>query len=199
MPQLEPLTADDDRIADPLLEDLVASFGYRPNALLTLARKPGLLPVLMDLVQLVARDEAQVSVEMRFLAACEASRRAGCLYSACHAAHALLHSGTAPEKIAALEHFPTSSLFSDRERAALHLARAGGTLPVTGAQVAFDAARTVLDEAEIIDVLAVVALFGWFNRWNSLVGSALEPIPAAVIPEIPWLQKMRAVSEASQP
>ena len=190
-PQLAPLAADDDRAADPLLEDLVASFGYRPNALLTLARRPGLLPVLLELIRLVVRDDSTVSFELRFLVACEASRRAGCLYRASHAAHALLHAGIPSEKVIALDRFRTSPLFSAKERAALELAHAGGTLPVTGAQAAFDTARPALDEAEMIDVLTVVARFGWFNRWNSVVGCEIEPEPAAIIPAIPWLKQMR--------
>ena len=42
--RIAPLHESDPRSRDPVLEELVDFVGYRPNALLTMARKPGVVP-----------------------------------------------------------------------------------------------------------------------------------------------------------
>nr|EIU3283443.1 hypothetical protein [Pseudomonas aeruginosa] len=41
--RIAPLHESDPRSRDPVLEELVDFVGYRPNALLTMARKPGVV------------------------------------------------------------------------------------------------------------------------------------------------------------
>ena len=188
--RIAPLAASDPGASDPLLEDLVAFVGYRPNALLTMARKPGLLTAVLGLVQAALRGEGVLSPELRFLVACEASRGAGCAYSATHAVHAAHHLGIPWAKLAALPDAQRDDLFSPRERAALAIARAGATLPVAGVDDAFRQVEVFFTEAERLEIVAAVALFGWFNRWNSLVGSELEATPAEVMEHVPWLSGM---------
>jgi len=48
--RIAPLHESDPRSQDPVLEDLVNFVGYRPNALLTMARKPGVVPALLKLL-----------------------------------------------------------------------------------------------------------------------------------------------------
>ncbi|MCB2069105.1 MAG: carboxymuconolactone decarboxylase family protein, partial [Ottowia sp.] len=35
-------------------------------------------------------------------------------------------------------------------------------------------------EAQIVEILGVVAMFGFLNRWNDSMGTPLEPVPTAV-------------------
>lgn len=189
--QVEPMSAEDPRSKDPLLEDLVRFVGYRPNALLTMARAEGLLPAILQLVQIALRNERAISQQLRFLLACEASRVAGCFYSAVHAAHATLHLDVPAEKLAALEEFATHPAYTAAERAALAIARAGGSLPVSDPGPAFVEARKFFDDEQIVAIVSAIAAFGWFNRWNSLMGSQLEEVPSSVIAELPWLRRMR--------
>lgn len=189
-PQVGPIAADDSRLADPLLEDLVEFIGYRPNALLTMARMDDLLPTILNLVRITLRAEGAVPANLRFLLACEASRSGGCFYSAVHAAHAALHLDVPVEKLAALGEFETDPAFEPHERAALAIARAGGALPVRKADPAFDEARKYFSDDQIVAIVAAVAAFGWFNRWNSLMRSELEETPASIVAKMPWLQRM---------
>lgn len=195
-PQVTPIAPDDPRLADPLLEDLVEFVGYRPNALLTMARMDELLPAILNLVRITLRREDAVSPQLRFLLACEVSRSAGCFYSAVHAAHAALHLDVPVAKLAALEEFQTSSAFEEHERAALAIAKAGGALPVRKPDPAFDEARKHFSDDQIVVIVAAVAAFGWFNRWNSLMNSELEEIPASVIADMPWLQRLQHAWES---
>lgn len=185
-----PLAPDDPRSQDPQLEDLVSFLGYRPHALLTMARKPGLLPAVMGLVRVTLRGPGLLDEGLRFLIAAEACRGARCPYSATHAVHAAWHAGLSWERLAALPEYRHSPLFDARERAALAIASAGATLPAGDAAAAFTQARAHFSEEELIEVVSLVALFGWFNRWNSLMRTTLEPVPAEALPHVGWLRQL---------
>lgn len=185
-----PLAADDPRSQDPQLEDLVNFVGYRPHALLTMARKPGVLPAVLGLVQTTLRGDGLIEPGLRFLLAAEACRGARCAYSAVHVVHAAQHARVGWAQLAALPGYLGSAHFSARERAALRIASAGATLPVADASLAFDEARQHFAEEELIEIVAIVALFGWFNRWNSLMRTALEPEPAQALHHVGWLQQL---------
>jgi alkylhydroperoxidase family enzyme len=187
---IKPLSESDARSADPRLEELVAFVGYRPNALLTMAIKPGLLPAVLQLVSTTIRGEGLLSEALRFLVACEASRGARCIYSATHAVHAAFHAGVSWEKLAALDDAANSPLYTPAERAALGLATAGAPLPVAAGGAAFELAANFYSEPQLLEIVSVIALFGWFNRWNGLMGSELEDVPSEALQHVPWLVAM---------
>ena len=37
--------------------------------------------------------------------------------------------------------------------------------------------RSYWDDGQIVEIMGVVALFGYLNRWNDSMGSALEDLP----------------------
>lgn len=189
--RIAPLAADDPRSQSPQLEDLVNFVGYRPHALLTMARKPGVLPAVLGLVQTTLRGDGLLEPGLRFLIVAEACRGAGCAYSTVHVVHAAQHAGVGWAQLDALPQHRHSEHFSPRERAALAIASAGATLPVAAdAGAAFDAARALFSEDEVIEIVSLIALFGWFNRWNSLMRSTLEPVPAEALHHVGWLSRM---------
>jgi alkylhydroperoxidase family enzyme len=55
---------------------------------------------------------------------------------------------------------------------------------------AIDQARQVFSEEEIVEIVSCVAMVGWFNRWNGLMGSELEPMPSEALAHVPWLQDL---------
>jgi len=191
--RIQPLASTD----LPALEDLVASAGYRPNALMTMAKHPTLLPAILQLVQSTARATGEVERELRTLLACEASRNAGCFYTTTHLAHSVHHQGVPLAKLADLDRYATSSHYTERERAALALATVGGTLPMGDPAPAFERARRNFSEAELLELVAAVATFGFFNRWNSLIGSELEDVPGELVEQVGWLQAMRRARQGA--
>ena len=44
--------------------------------------------------------------------------------------------------------------------------------PAIGARL-----RAHWDDGQIVEIMGVVALFGYLNRWNDSMGSALEDLP----------------------
>jgi alkylhydroperoxidase family enzyme len=67
-----------------------------------------------------------------------------------------------------------SDRFSDPERAALRLAFAAASVPNTSTPAHFDELRRHFDDEQIAAIVAVIALFGFLNRWNDTMGTELE-------------------------
>ena len=188
--RIAPLHESDPRSRDPVLEELVDFVGYRPNALLTMARKPGVVPALLKLLSVTLRGDGQLTQALRFLIAGEAARGARCRYTTTHLVHAAHHLGVGWDKLAALPSYRDDPRYTEQERKALAIATAGGSLPVREPGQAIDQARQVFSEEEIVEIVSCVAMVGWFNRWNGLMGSELEPMPSEALAHVPWLQDL---------
>lgn len=177
MARLEPLGqvgTDEAAAALARIESLV---GYRPNALATIARVPLVLERILALVDAVLRAEGGLPQNLKWLSAFAVSWSAGCPYTACHAAHGAEHLGEPVERVRAVIADPEGPLFSEAERSVLRLAAAVGRK-----QADDDLAATVrghFGEQGLAELVAVLALFGWFNRWNSTLATDLESEPAS--------------------
>lgn len=157
-----------------LLATIEATYGTPPSSFQTLGRIPDVLEAAARLSLAVMRDGA-VSAELKWLVANIASRVAGCSYCSAHTGYHAHHSGGAPpEKVEAVWEYETSTLFTDAERAALRLARAAAAAPNEATREHFDEARRHYTDDQIAEIVAAVALFGFFNRWNDTMASDLE-------------------------
>jgi alkylhydroperoxidase family enzyme len=105
-----------------------------------------------------------------------ASSAAGCRYCQAHTSHAAEKAG-AGEKLAAVWDFEISPLFTEAERAALRLARDAALVPNQATDAHFSELRRHYSDAEILELVAVVSLFGFLNRWNDTLATRLEPGP----------------------
>lgn len=188
--RIEPLNEHDPRCRDPILEELVSFVGYRPNALLTMARKPGVVPALLKLLSVTLREDGLLAEQLRFLIAAEAARGAQCRYTTTHLVHAAHHLGISWEKLASLPSYSDDPQYTEKERKALAIASAGGTLPVCEPALAMEQAKSVFSDEEIIEIVSCVAMAGWFNRWNGLMGSTLESVPSEAMNHVHWLSEL---------
>jgi alkylhydroperoxidase family enzyme len=87
--------------------------------------------------------------------------------------------GVDEAKIAAIWDFERSPHFDEAERAALRFARDASVVPNAVTTERFAELRRHWDDGEIVEILAVVALFGFLNRWNDSMATDLEEVPAA--------------------
>ncbi|MDO9605366.1 carboxymuconolactone decarboxylase family protein [Hydrogenophaga sp.] len=188
--RIAPLHENDPRSQDPVLEELVGFVGYRPNALLTMARKPGVVPALLQLLGVTLRGDGLIPEPLRFLIAAETARGARCRYTTTHLVHVAHHLGIGWDKLAALPFYQYDARYTEQERKALVIATAGGSLPVREPAQAIEQARQVFTGEEIVEIVSCVAMVGWFNRWNGLMGSELEPVPSEALAHVPWLQDL---------
>lgn len=150
--------------------------GYPPNSWLTMARRPKVLRAYRELHTAVMMDEGEVPQALKFMVAEVVSDAAGDSYCTAHNAQNAALIGKAPEaKVAALAQFHASPLFTAAERAALNLARAAGSHPPAVTDEHFVELKRHYSEDAIAEIVAVIALFGWLNRWVQTVATPLEP------------------------
>lgn len=108
-----------------------------------------------------------------------ASAAHGCHYCQAHTSHSAHKLGVSQEKVEATFEFESSSLFSDAERAALKLAWHAALQPNASSDSDFASLKEHYSDREIVEIVSVIALFGFLNRWSDTMGSELEPLPQA--------------------
>jgi alkylhydroperoxidase family enzyme len=155
----------------PFLKD----FAELPGSVATLGYRPDILQGTLVLWQAVM-GAGTLSPELKYLAGYLASMSAGCRYCSAHTASNAAQ-GAGAERVAAVWEYEHSPLFSDGERAALRFAQLAGQSPsgVEDADVA--ALKLHYSDVEIVELLAVVSLYGFFNRWNDSLAIPLEATP----------------------
>lgn len=156
-----------------------AMMGFEPNSLKIMAHRPEILRGFLALSAAILGPDSLLEPSLRQMIAHIASTAAGCHYCQAHTAHQAHENGVSDEKIAALWSYETDPQFSDAERAALALAQAGGSVPNGATQAHFDALKPHFSEAEICEMVAVIAHFGFLNRWNDTMATTLEDSPLA--------------------
>jgi uncharacterized peroxidase-related enzyme len=150
------------------------SNGYIPNSYLLLAHRPPILKALMDLSKAVIRDEGTLDRGFRFLIAYMSSRTAGCQFCQAHNISSAARWGITDEKLNAIWEYETSPLFTDAERAAFDLARAASVVPNAATDEIFIRLKKHFTTPQIVEMTAVIALFGWQNRLNDTLQTDLD-------------------------
>ncbi|MDJ0921363.1 MAG: carboxymuconolactone decarboxylase family protein [Henriciella sp.] len=162
-----------------LLALAAAAMGFEANSLKVMARNPSMLQGFMALSGAILGPGASLDPVLRQMIAHITSAAAGCAYCQAHTAHGAEHRGMDQAKLDALWDFETSSLFTEAERAALDLALAAGSVPNQSTDAHFEALRAHYSEDEITEIVGVIALFGFLNRWNDTLATTLEDNPLA--------------------
>ena len=147
--------------------------GYVPNAFLTMARIPGLFRGYLEFSAALAGCTS-VSTELKTLMSHLASSAYGCRFCEAHTAHTGVRRGVDAERIERVWEFEDSALFSEAERAALRLARDMGQVPSQVTATHFADLRRHFSEEQIVEMVAAVSLFGFWNRWNDTMATDLE-------------------------
>jgi len=156
-----------------------ASMGFVPSSMFTMARNPGLMEAFGGLSLAVMAAPATPS-ELKHLVAHMVSTVAGCRYCQAHTAAHFVHGGGEAARIESIWEFETSDLFTDAERAALRLARDAGSVPNLVDEANFEELRLHWSDEQIMELVAVISIFGFLNRWNDTMATSLEPSPAEV-------------------
>ena len=186
-----------------LFEITQSIMGFVPNSMLLMAERPEILYSFSTLVTSIINPPVKVSklkmlkifikqalailkskkqrsgqlpIEIKWMVANVASKASGCNYCQNHTQHSAHKYGVSSEKLDKLFEYKTSPLFSDGERAALDLAMAGGSVPNYSSKEHFVELAKYFTKNEIIDIVAIISLFGFLNRWNDTIKTDLEPI-----------------------
>jgi len=173
MPLLRPLDTVDPEIAD-LARFFESTLGFTPNSVLTMQRRPAIARAFIDLNRAVMHNEGRITSEQKRLIAYMSSLSSGCRYCQAHTALAAKRFGLTEERLEALWSYQSSPLYSDAERTALDFAIAASSVPNAVDDEISERLHQYWDDGEIVEILGVVALFGFLNRWNDSAGTPLE-------------------------
>ncbi|MEE2998208.1 MAG: carboxymuconolactone decarboxylase family protein [Pseudomonadota bacterium] len=180
MTRIEPLTDEEMGDSIELLRPTIERLGFLPNSQRIMARKPELLAGINELYKAIMhRTEESLSPGLLYLVGNASSLAAGCMYCVAHSAGAANHSGEESAKIAAIWDFESSDLFTEAERAALRFAQAASSVPNMVTDKDFDALKEHYSEYQIVELLSIIGLYGFFNRWNDTLSTPLEKGPTA--------------------
>lgn len=154
--------------------------GFTPNDGLIMARRPDITKALGALVAAIYAP-GKVDNGLKRLIGEATSKAAGCVYCTAHAAHGAHRAGVPTEKIDAVWSYQESPLFTDAERAAIRVAMGAGVSPNAVTDEDFEALKAHYDDDAIVEIVSVIAMFGFLNRWNSTLATELEATPAAFL------------------
>lgn len=174
MPLVLPLPVDHSEEVARVATFFESTLGFPPNSVLTMQRRPEIAKAFTHLNRAVMENAGRVTSEQKRLIGHLASATAGCRYCEAHTVLAAKRFGASDERLAALWSFRTSDLFTAAEKAAFEFALAAASVPNSvDESIAAELHRHWSDD-EIVELLGVVALFGFLNRWNDSMGTTLE-------------------------
>jgi uncharacterized peroxidase-related enzyme len=138
-------------------------------------RRPEIASAFIALNKAVMANKGRLTGEQKRLVALLSSAAAGCTYCEAHAALAAERFGATDRRLRDVWTYQSSTAFSEAEKAAFDLAIAASAVPnaVTGEIIA--RVRAHWDDGEIVELMGVIALFGYLNRWNDSMATAIEP------------------------
>lgn len=178
MPLVTPLPSDHNAEVAELATFFNETLGFCPNSVLTMQRRPAIAKAFIELNKAVMDNRGRVTSDLKRLIGYLASLTAGCLYCQAHTIRAAERYGAEVDKMAHIWEFRTHPAFSEAERAALDFAIAASSVPNAVDDAISERLHTHWDEGEIVEILGVIALFGYLNRWNDSMATQLEA-PAA--------------------
>ncbi len=179
-PRLAPLPPAHSPELKEQFETMRRNLGFIPNSILIMQRRPKMAKAFAQMTASIWDPESQVDRGFKRLIAHVSSRAAGCQYCMAHTAGGALHFGVEDEKLAAVWDYQTSPLYSAAERAALDLAVAASAVPNSATDEMFLELRKHWTEEQIVEIVGVIAMFGFLNRWNDTLATPLEDEPIAI-------------------
>ena len=122
-------------------------------------------------------------MQTKQLIALASSLSSGCKYCQAHTSHGAERAGAKEEKIADILNYTRSDYYTNQERAVLDLAFASGRTPNESNEEHFNELKKYFSDDQIIDIVSVISMFGFLNRWNDTLGTKLEDIPKDFVEE----------------
>ncbi len=176
-PRLAPLPPEHTPELKEQFEMSKKRMGFIPNSQLIMQRKPKMVKGYTALTAAIWDPESTIPLSFKRLIAHVISRSAGCQYCMAHTAEGAHKSGLDEQKLDAVWDYQTSPLFSPAERAALDVAVAAGCVPNAVTDEMFTELKKYWSEEEIVEIVGVIAMFGFLNRWNDTFATPLEEEP----------------------
>jgi uncharacterized peroxidase-related enzyme len=176
MPRVTPLTKDDVPELAEGFANMEKILGFVPNSNLIMARRPDILKGFQALATAVFAAPG-IPPDLKVMIGHISSRAAGCSYCMAHTGHMVEMRGVSAEKLDAIWDYERSELFTPGERAALMVAQSASMVPNSVTDADFDELKKHWDEDQVVEIISVIALYGFLNRWNDTLATELEAPP----------------------
>lgn len=177
-PLVSPLDRNANKEAEEMARFYEETLGFTPNSLFTMMHRPRIAAAFLEMNQSVMENKGRVTSALKRLIAYLSSMTTGCRYCEAHAIRAAVRYGSEEDKLQNIWDYRTYPAFTDAERAAFDLAIAASSVPNAVDDEIAENMRAHWDQGEIVEIMGVIALFGYLNRWNDSMGTQLEE-PAA--------------------
>ena len=137
-------------------------------------KNPALAKAFINLNMAVMENHGALTSEFRRMIAFVSSNNRGCSYCQAHTIRAAERYGASKERLENIWNFEQSDCFSDQEKVALKFTREASKVPVAPTLEMEVELKQHWSENDIIEIMSVIALFGYLNRWNDVMGTSLE-------------------------
>jgi len=174
MPLVQALSADANKDVKKLAEFFNETLGFCPNSVLTMQIRPEIARSFISLNMAVMDNKGRVTSALKRLIAWVSSNATGCRYCQAHAIRAAERYGAEQEQLDNVWDYKTHPAFNAAERAALDFSLAASVVPNDVNQTIQANLHKYWDDGEIVEMLGVISLFGFLNRWNDSMGTVIE-------------------------
>ena len=174
MSLVDPLSSIKDKETQELVSFFNETLGFCPNSVLTMQKKPDLAQAFVILNKAVMDNAGSINSEFKRIIAYISSNTAGCRYCQAHTIRAAERYGGMKERLMQAWDFENSSLFTRSEKIALRFTIAASSIPVNVTPELEQSLKDSWNEVDILEIMSVIALFGYLNRWNDVMGTSLE-------------------------
>ncbi|TNJ47153.1 carboxymuconolactone decarboxylase family protein [Tamlana fucoidanivorans] len=174
MPLVPPLSANHDLETRELAEFFNETLGFCPNSVLTMQHRPAISKAFINLNKAVMANEGQVTSALKRMIAWVSSNATGCRYCQAHAIRAAERYGAEQEQLENIWEYRTHPAFNEAERAALDFSLAASQIPNAVDETIKKRLYQYWNEGDIVEMLGVISLFGYLNRWNDSMATSME-------------------------
>lgn len=174
MPLVKPLSLKNNPEVKKLAEFFNETLGFCPNSVLTMQIRPEIASSFINLNIAVMANHGKVTSALKRMIAWVSSNAAGCNYCQAHAIRAAERYGAKKEQLENIWEYKTHKAFSEAEKAALDFSFAASQVPNEVNEDLQKRLHQYWSDGEIVEILGVISLFGYLNRWNDSMGTIIE-------------------------
>jgi uncharacterized peroxidase-related enzyme len=174
MPLVQPLSPEHDLETKKLAEFFNETLGFCPNSVLTMQHRPAISKAFINLNMAVMENNGNVTSALKRMIGWVTSNATGCRYCQAHTIRAAERYGANQEQLDNIWEYKTHPSFNEAERVALDFALAASLVPNQVTDELKAELYKYWTEGDIVEMLGVISLFGYLNRWNDSMGTVVE-------------------------
>ena len=172
-PLVHPLKSDDKEL-NKLIDFYNETLGFCPNSIKTMFMRPPIAYAFINLNKAVMENKGKVTSKLKRLIGYLTSTVTGCNYCRAHTIRAAERYGSNSDQLNEIWDFRKSKRFNEKEKAAFEFAIAASSIPNKVDEQISRELKKYWDDGEIVEILGVISLFGFLNRWNDSMGTPIE-------------------------